>query len=147
MLWYLYNLIFFLHSSKYFYYFLEHPVFLQKLDETTSMSRRTGRMQCCVTGLPYPKIKWFRDWHPLYESERIKILWEEPDKCTLFISNLITRDNALYSCTATNIAGTATSSAILNVVGKFRVTFLIQNYIQVLTFKGSLNVTTNLFAK
>ncbi|XP_054712056.1 obscurin-like isoform X2 [Uloborus diversus] len=93
----------------------ETPVFIQKLDETTAMSRRTGRMQCRVTGLPYPKIKWFRDWHPLYESERIKILWEEPDKCTLFISNLISRDNALYSCTATNIAGTATSSASLNV--------------------------------
>ncbi|CAL1291290.1 unnamed protein product [Larinioides sclopetarius] len=93
----------------------EHPVFLERLDETTAMSRRSARMQCRVTGLPYPKIKWFRDWHPLYESERVKILWEEPDKCTLFISNLITRDNAFYSCTATNIAGTATSSASLNV--------------------------------
>ncbi|GIY55923.1 hypothetical protein CDAR_566731 [Caerostris darwini] len=93
----------------------EPPVFLERLEETTAMSRRSARMQCRVTGLPYPKIKWFRDWHPLYESERVKILWEEPDKCTLFISNLITRDNALYSCTATNIAGTATSSASLNV--------------------------------
>lgn len=107
-------------------------MFLQKLDETTSMSRRTGRMQCCVTGLPYPKIKWFRDWHPLYESERIKILWEEPDKCTLFISNLITRDNALYSCTATNIAGTATSSAILNVVGKLQVYLISKKDVYVL---------------
>ncbi|KAG8195169.1 hypothetical protein JTE90_023344 [Oedothorax gibbosus] len=93
----------------------EHPVFLERLDETTAMSRRSARMQCRVTGLPYPKVKWFRDWHPLYESERVKILWEEPDKCTLFVSNLITRDNALYSCTATNIAGTATTSAALNV--------------------------------
>ncbi|GFT33266.1 obscurin [Nephila pilipes] len=95
----------------------EPPIFIERLDETTAMSRRSARMQCRVTGLPYPKIKWFRDWHPLYESERIKILWEEPDKCTLYISNLITRDNALYSCTATNIAGTATSSASLNVEG------------------------------
>nr|XP_042904669.1 obscurin-like isoform X2 [Parasteatoda tepidariorum] len=93
----------------------ERPVFIERLDETTAMSRRSARMQCRVTGLPYPKIKWFRDWHPLYESERVKILWEEPDKCTLFISNLITRDNALYSCQAANIAGTATSSASLNV--------------------------------
>ncbi|XP_035216758.1 obscurin-like isoform X2 [Stegodyphus dumicola] len=93
----------------------EPPIFIERLDETTAMSRRSARMQCRVTGIPYPKIKWFKDWHPLYESDRTKILWEEPDKCTLFISNLISRDNALFSCTATNIAGTATSSANLNV--------------------------------
>lgn len=113
------NLFQIIVTLKTFILFLEPPVFVQKLDETTSMSRHTGRMQCQVTGLPYPKVKWHRDWHPLYESERVKLLWEEPDKCTLFISNLIMRDNALYSCSASNIAGTATSSAILNVEGMF----------------------------
>lgn len=51
----------------------EHPRFIQRPEETYVMSRRSGRIEARVTGVPYPKIKWFKDWQPLAETSRIKV--------------------------------------------------------------------------
>ncbi|XP_076316761.1 protein Obscurin-like isoform X4 [Tachypleus tridentatus] len=93
----------------------ELPTFTKRLDETTVLIRKGGQLECCVSGIPYPKIKWFKDWNPLYESSRIKITWEKPDRCFLTLSDSILKDSGLYSVTASNVAGSATSSAMLNV--------------------------------
>lgn len=82
------------------------------------MIRKGGELKCRVIGTPYPKIKWFKDWQPLAESSRIHIKWEEPDCCTLALNDSILKDGGLYSCAATNVAGTSTTSAMLNVEGK-----------------------------
>ncbi|GFR06110.1 obscurin, partial [Trichonephila clavata] len=91
------------------------PVFTKRLEPQTIMIRKGGEFRCRAIGVPYPKIKWFKDWHPLSESSRIHIKWEEPDTCILTLNDSILKDGALYTCTATNIAGTATTSAMLNV--------------------------------
>lgn len=82
------------------------------------MIREGGELSCRVIGTPYPKIKWFKDWHPLSESSRIHIKWQEPETCTLTLSDSILKDGGLYTCTATNVAGTSTSSAMLSVEGE-----------------------------
>ncbi|GIY12995.1 obscurin, partial [Caerostris darwini] len=91
------------------------PVFTRRLEPQTVMIRKGGEFRCRAIGVPYPKIKWFKDWHPLSESSRIHIKWEEPDTCILSLSDSILKDGGLYTCTATNIGGTATTSAMLSV--------------------------------
>ncbi|XP_067131065.1 obscurin-like isoform X2 [Centruroides vittatus] len=93
----------------------ESPIFTKKLEETAIMMRGGGKFECCVTGVPTPKIKWFKDWHPLYESSRIKIQWTDPDKCNLSLDGAILKDSGLYSCCASNVAGSASTSASLSV--------------------------------
>lgn len=51
----------------------EYPEFLRRPDETIIMVRRSGRIEARVIGVPYPDIKWFKDWQPLASSSRIKV--------------------------------------------------------------------------
>lgn len=51
----------------------EYPEFLRRPDETIIMVRRSGRIEARVIGVPYPEIKWFKDWQPLASSSRIKV--------------------------------------------------------------------------
>ncbi|XP_040072551.1 obscurin isoform X2 [Ixodes scapularis] len=93
----------------------EEPVFTKRLEPTTIMLRRGGELQCRAIGKPYPKIKWFKDWQPICNSSRVNIIWEAPDICTLTLNDSISRDAGLYSCSASNIAGTTSCSAILTI--------------------------------
>lgn len=105
----------------------ESPIFTRKLEETSIMMRGGGKFECCVTGVPTPKIKWFKDWHPIYESSRIKIQWTEPDKCNLSLDGAILKDSGLYSCCASNVAGSASTSASLS-VEEFQSDYNYHNY-------------------
>ncbi|CAG0918788.1 unnamed protein product [Notodromas monacha] len=49
------------------------------------------------------------------------ILWTQPDRCTLIIQDLIRKDEALYSCSAINVAGPASTSCMLHVVDEEKV--------------------------
>lgn len=51
----------------------EYPEFLQRPEETVVMVRRSGRLEARIVGVPYPEIKWFKDWQPLAASSRIKV--------------------------------------------------------------------------
>lgn len=52
----------------------EYPVFLKRPEETTIMHRKGTRIEARVIGVPYPDIKWFKDWMPIVSTERIKVL-------------------------------------------------------------------------
>ena len=95
----------------------EPPVFTKRFEETTVLSRRHARFECTVIGVPEPTIRWYKDWQPLAESDRIKILWESPERATLFINGAIVKDTGLYSCSASNLAGHASISAMLHIEG------------------------------
>ncbi|XP_075215544.1 obscurin isoform X3 [Lycorma delicatula] len=93
----------------------EYPQFLQRPEETVIMTRKSGRLIARVVGVPYPEIKWFKDWQPLASSSRVKIQFIEPDQCVLTINDAMTRDEGLYSISASNIAGTVSSSVMVRV--------------------------------
>lgn len=82
------------------------------------MAYKSVRMEVKVTGKPMPTMKWFKDWSNLYESDRVKILYEGDDHGTMFINSAITRDSGLYSVTATNLVGKASCSATLKIESK-----------------------------
>lgn len=52
----------------------DYPRFIQRPEETYVMSRRSGRIEARVTGVPYPNIKWYKDWQPLAETSRMKVI-------------------------------------------------------------------------
>lgn len=66
----------------------EYPAFIQRPEETYVMIRRCGKIEAKVIGVPYPEIKWYKDWKPLAPSTRIKVYLF--DSKTFFI---FTNDN------------------------------------------------------
>ncbi|XP_025269387.1 obscurin isoform X6 [Camponotus floridanus] len=93
----------------------EYPTFIERPDETIVMVRRTGQLTARVTGVPYPELKWYKDWKPIASSSRIRIQFIEPDTTTLIISEAITKDEGLYSISAGNVAGSVSCSVMLHV--------------------------------
>ena len=59
-----------------------------------------------------------KDWHPLKDSTRIKVLHEAPDIWSLEITNALSSDGGLYACTMENMAGKVTMTARLVIEGK-----------------------------
>lgn len=51
----------------------EYPTFITRPEETFTMVRKTVRIEARVTGVPFPELKWFKDWKPLAPSTRIKV--------------------------------------------------------------------------
>uniref|UniRef100_A0A1B0DPE4 Uncharacterized protein n=1 Tax=Phlebotomus papatasi TaxID=29031 RepID=A0A1B0DPE4_PHLPP len=93
----------------------EFPRFIQRPEETYIMARKHGRLEAKVTGVPFPELKWYKDWQPLAESSRIKMQFYEPDTCVLLISDAIYKDEGLYSLSARNVAGSISSSAMIHI--------------------------------
>lgn len=68
-------------------------------------------------GFPTPRVYWFKDGTPLQASSRI-VLSTERDQHSLEILDVKREDTGEYSAYISNIAGSAYSSARLNVLGK-----------------------------
>ncbi len=96
----------------------EPPVFTRRLEESTVPARNHIRMECAFKGVPEPTVKWFKDYQPLHDTSRISIA-SSGEQSTLVISDCITRDMGLYSCTVSNAAGSSTTAAYVHVTGKF----------------------------
>ncbi|XP_045774491.1 obscurin isoform X8 [Maniola jurtina] len=93
----------------------EYPAFIRRPEETVVLQRRTARIEARVTGVPYPDIKWYKDWQPIAASSRIKMQFIAPDTHILVITDAILKDEGLYSVSARNVAGSVSSSAMLHV--------------------------------
>ncbi|CAH0724488.1 unnamed protein product, partial [Brenthis ino] len=93
----------------------EYPTFIKRPEETVVLQRRLVRFEARVTGVPYPDIKWYKDWQPLAPSSRTKMHWIAPDTVVLTISDAMLKDEGLYSVSARNAAGAASASAMLHV--------------------------------
>jgi len=91
------------------------PVFLEPFKDLTVENHHDVTMICKVDGIPYPEVKFYKDWHLLAESYRIRITHVEPDTWIITIKGAIVRDSGLYTCTAKNIAGGTLCSCNLNV--------------------------------
>ncbi|XP_011689401.1 PREDICTED: muscle M-line assembly protein unc-89 isoform X5 [Wasmannia auropunctata] len=93
----------------------EYPTFIERPEETIVMVRRTGQLTARVTGVPYPELKWYKDWKPIASSSRIRIQFTEPDITTLIVNDAIVKDEGLYSISAGNVAGSISCSVMLHV--------------------------------
>lgn len=71
-----------------------------------------------MDGVPYPTVKFMKDWRPMAESTRTKVWNESPDYWALTVDGAIVMDSGLYQCVAENAAGKAYCSAKVTVQGK-----------------------------
>lgn len=51
----------------------EYPRFVKRPDETFIMSRKNGRIEARITGIPLPEVHWYKDWKLIADSSRIKV--------------------------------------------------------------------------
>ncbi|CAM4723719.1 unnamed protein product [Leuciscus chuanchicus] len=91
----------------------------QVLDELHDLFLSPGapiaKMSVRVKGFPTPRVYWFKDGTPLQASSRI-VLSTERDHHSLEILDVKREDTGEYSAYISNIAGSAYSSARLNVL-------------------------------
>lgn len=51
----------------------ELPYFIRRPDIEYVMLRGKAKFEARIEGVPYPEIKWYKDWKPLAASSRIKV--------------------------------------------------------------------------
>jgi hypothetical protein len=96
-------------------YLADPPMFLEPLQDTRCRTHETFRLECKVDGIPYPEVRFYKDWRLLTDSYRTRIRHIEPDIWQLTIYGAIEKDTGLYTCTAKNIAGATLSSCNVSV--------------------------------
>lgn len=88
------------------------PKFTLYLESAEVQEGEDFLFECNVVGLPHPETKWLKYNSQIIESSNVKI-HEDSGKCSLEISNVSDCDAAVYSCVATNVAGTSQTTANL----------------------------------
>lgn len=51
----------------------ELPYFIERPSIEYKMLRGKTRFEARIAGVPYPEIKWYKDWRPIAPSSRIKV--------------------------------------------------------------------------
>lgn len=51
----------------------EYPRFTKRPEETVILARKSGQLEAKLTGVPFPELKWYKDWLPIAPSSRIKV--------------------------------------------------------------------------
>lgn len=90
------------------------PKFMKQISDCASFMGSSGCFQCLVVGFPKPTVSWFKNG-TLIHGERYCVEESQSGCYSLMIKNLVQSDEGEYTCTATNKAGTAHSTAMLTV--------------------------------
>ncbi|KAJ8919920.1 hypothetical protein NQ315_006449 [Exocentrus adspersus] len=122
----------------------ELPYFIRRPEIEYVMLRGRARFEARIVGVPYPEIKWYKDWKPLAASTRIKIAFIEPDTTVLTINDVILKDEGLYSVSARNVAGSVSSSAMLHVEENEH-EYKLRNYSNLSPIKTKKRLYTDLY--
>uniref|UniRef100_A0A672GP11 non-specific serine/threonine protein kinase n=1 Tax=Salarias fasciatus TaxID=181472 RepID=A0A672GP11_SALFA len=95
------------------------PEFLVPLGDASCESGDSVSLRCKVCGRPRATVTWRGpDNITLSNSGCYSMTYSETGEASLRISGVSVDDGGLYTCVATNIAGTVTSSASLRVSGE-----------------------------
>ncbi|XP_054926091.1 cell adhesion molecule Dscam1-like isoform X1 [Dermacentor andersoni] len=102
------------------------PTFLSVFAEQSAEPGRGVSLQCSATGSPLPRISWALDGAPLPDVRGRTVppsVMALPGHVSSFVNISAVRsdDGGLYTCRASNGAGTVEHAARLNVVGPPRV--------------------------
>ncbi|VDL66142.1 unnamed protein product, partial [Nippostrongylus brasiliensis] len=92
------------------------PVFEQELRRIEIREKEELRMETKITGTE-PVVSWFKDGQSLQHDERHEIIQETSRSTyTLLVKEAYTHDSGVYSVHASNAAGSAESSARVDVI-------------------------------
>ena len=93
------------------------PVFKKVPVDVTVKTGSMARLECAADGRPAPEIAWQKDGghdFPAARDRRMHV--QSTDEQVFFITNVKTVDEGVYSCTASNEAGTIVANASLSVL-------------------------------
>ncbi|XP_073541690.1 myopalladin isoform X2 [Phyllobates terribilis] len=92
------------------------PNFIQKLKSREVTEGSRVQLDCIVVGIPAPEVRWYCEGKELENSPYIQIQ-RKGDLDTLVITEAFEEDTGRYSCFASNIYGTDSTSAEIYVEG------------------------------
>lgn len=90
----------------------EAPKFLRYLESAEITEGDSFIFECILRGYPEPSVQWLKYNNPLADSPNYKISFVG-GKCRLEIPKITSADAAVFSCIATNVAGTSQTTANL----------------------------------
>jgi len=91
------------------------PKFVAELQDVSLVEGSAAKITARIKGFPDPTIAWFKDGQELKEGGKYKIVFEDPDICSLVISNTEPKDVGSYTCKAYNQFGEAFDCAKLSI--------------------------------
>ncbi|XP_041124092.1 myopalladin-like isoform X5 [Polyodon spathula] len=94
----------------------EPPRFTQKLKSREVPEGSKVQLDCIVTGIPTPEVRWFCEGKELENSPDIQIL-NNGELHSLIIAEAFEEDTGRYSCFASNFYGTDSNSAEIYIEG------------------------------
>ncbi|XP_062927591.1 myopalladin isoform X3 [Mobula hypostoma] len=92
------------------------PRFTQRLKSREAAEGSRVQLECIVTGLPKPEVRWYCEGKELKNSPDVQIAYNG-NQCSLIISEAFEEDTGRYTCLASNIYGSDTTSAELYIEG------------------------------
>ncbi|CAG2173269.1 unnamed protein product, partial [Oppiella nova] len=92
------------------------PSFTKTPSNVTVKVGNTARLECAASGQPMPEISWQKDGGDNFPAAMERRMHVMPSDDVFFIVEVKVSDMGLYTCTATNDAGSQTSSTFLNVL-------------------------------
>lgn len=94
------------------------PYLFQGLKNMTVIEGESVTLECEITGHPSPTIMWFREDYHIESSIDFQITFEN-GIARITIREAFAEDSGHFTCTATNDAGSASSSCYLLVQGLY----------------------------
>ncbi|NXR71591.1 MYPN protein, partial [Pycnonotus jocosus] len=92
------------------------PRFTQKLKSREVPEGSKVQLDCIVVGIPAPEVRWYCEGKELENSPDIQII-QAGDRHSLIIVEAFEEDTGRYSCFASNIYGTDSTSAEIYIEG------------------------------
>lgn len=86
--------------------------------DVTVKAGKSARLECAAKGQPPPRIAWQKDGGEDFPAARERRMHVMPTSDVFFITTVKSTDQGMYSCTATNSAGTVMTNFTLTVYGK-----------------------------
>ena len=92
------------------------PIFTKTPVDIPVKAGSTARLECGAKGQPQPEIAWQKDGGDDFPAARERRMHVMPTDDVFFIVNVKSQDQGVYSCTATNAAGTIVANATVTVL-------------------------------
>lgn len=99
---------------------IDKPHFIKELQSVQSAVNKKIRLECQVDEDRKVTVSWTKDGHKIPPGKDYRIMFEDKI-ASLDIPLSKLKDSGTYTCTATNEAGSSSSSAMVTIKGKKRI--------------------------
>ncbi|XP_064488231.1 leucine-rich repeats and immunoglobulin-like domains protein 3 [Ornithodoros turicata] len=93
-----------------------YPTFVKQPADVMMPAGKTARLECGAQGQPAPVVAWQKDGGDQFPAARERRMHVMPTDDVFYVVALKPQDSGVYTCTATNPAGTIKASATLTVL-------------------------------